>query len=81
MQRDKLSTVHNMEIKEADIAWLAGIIDGEGNIHMGKHLGGNKGKRYLDIKVRVSNTDMRMIKKISEIYVGWESTHGSGDFT
>ena len=57
-----------MDINETDIAWLAGIIDGEGNLHVGRKTAKSNGRRYLDVKVRVSSTDMRMIKRISEIY-------------
>ena len=57
-----------MDINETDIAWLAGIIDGEGNLHVGRKTAKSNGRRYLDVKVMVSSTDMRMIKRISEIY-------------
>jgi hypothetical protein len=52
-----------------ELAWLGGIIDGEGNFHLGSKPATNN-KEYLDVKVRVSSTDMRMIRKISEIYTG-----------
>lgn len=57
--------------REVDLAWLAGIIDGEGNLDFsvqGKPCGDGR-KDYLCPKVRITNTDMRMIRKISEIYV------------
>lgn len=54
-------------MKETDLAWLAGIIDGEGNIQISTKKASN-GKSYLVSKIRVSNCDMRMTKKISEIY-------------
>lgn len=53
--------------REVDLAWLAGIVDGEGNIMISDKIASN-GKRYFMPKVRISNTDIRMIKKISEIY-------------
>lgn len=60
--------------REGDIAWLAGIIDGEGNLQatvQEKPCGSNGAKRpYFEPKLRITNTDVRMIKKISEIYVG-----------
>lgn len=53
--------------REVDLAWLAGIVDGEGNLQFDMKKACN-GKRYFCPKVRVSNTDVRMIKKIAEIY-------------
>ena len=59
--------------REVDLAWLAGIIDGEGNIDFSvqqKQSGENKvPNEYFCPKVRITNTDMRMIRKVSEIYV------------
>lgn len=59
--------------READLAWLAGIIDGEGNLSYsvqtkpsGEHKVPND---YFCPKVRITNTDVRMVHKISEIYV------------
>lgn len=53
--------------REVDLAWLAGIIDGEGA--MSAALKMTSGRFYLDVKVRVYNTDVRMIRKIARIYV------------
>lgn len=53
--------------REVDYAWLAGIIDGEGNLDVRLKVAGN-GKSYLNCKIRIANTDLRMIRKISEIY-------------
>ncbi len=59
--------------REVDLAWLAGIIDGEGNLDFSvqtKPSGENKVPNdYFCPKLRITNTDMRMIRKISEIYV------------
>ena len=57
-----------MEIEEKDLSWLAGIMDGEGNIMVSAKKASANDKRYLAPKVRVSNTDMRMTRKLSEIY-------------
>lgn len=57
--------------REGDIAWLAGIVDGEGNLQatvQEKPCGSIK-RPYFEPKLRITNTDVRMIKKISEIYV------------
>ena len=59
-----------MEILNTELAWLGGIIDGEGNLYINSKKSKINNARYLDVKVRISGTDMRMIKKISEIYVG-----------
>jgi len=65
----------NLEVRpisrEADIAWLAGIIDGEGNLHacVQEKKSGDGRLKFLCPKVRITNTDVRMIKKVSEIYV------------
>ena len=54
--------------REVELAWLAGIYDGEGALSVDLKLAHN-GKLYLTPKVRVYNTDVRMIKKISSLYV------------
>lgn len=53
--------------REVDLAWLAGILDGEGALSAS--LSTKKGRPYLDCRVRVYNTDVRMIQKIARIYV------------
>ena len=53
--------------READLAWLAGIIDGEGCLSVDVKMAAN-GKMYIMPKVRVINTDVRMIQKCSRIY-------------
>lgn len=62
----KNSSVQSIR-RQVDWAWLAGIIDGEGNLNVQVRPGPN-GKPYFRPKVRVANTDIRMIQKISEIY-------------
>lgn len=57
-----------MELRDTEFAWLAGIIDGEGNFYVNSKESKTNGVKYLDVKVRISSTDMRMIKRISEIY-------------
>ena len=65
----------NLEVRpisrEADIAWLAGIIDGEGNLHacVQEKKSGDGRLKILCPKVRIKKPDVRMIKKVSEIYV------------
>jgi hypothetical protein len=57
--------------REGDLGWLAGIIDGEGNLHCSvqEKPCGNTRRSYFEPKLRISNTDVRMIKRVSEIYV------------
>lgn len=57
--------------REVQLAWLAGIIDGEGNIDgsLGVQKPANSGRRYFEPKVRIMNTDLRMIRRIAEIYI------------
>lgn len=57
--------------REVDLAWLAGIIDGEGNLHalVQEKKSGTDRWKYLCPKIRITNTDVRMIHKVSEIYV------------
>jgi hypothetical protein len=54
--------------REVDLAWLAGIIDGEGCLSVDLKKADN-GKSYLMPKVRIINTDVRMIQKCARIYV------------
>jgi hypothetical protein len=57
--------------REVGLSWLAGIIDGEGNIDFSvqeKNCGEGRAS-YFCPKVRITNTDLRMIRRISEIYV------------
>jgi len=61
-------------ISQNDYFWLAGIIDGEGflttNTRNGVHKTRNSGKGHNSFitRIGVGNTDVGMIKKISEIY-------------
>lgn len=53
--------------REVDLAWLAGIIDGEGNLQATVQLkrcgAGGTRRPYFEPKLRVTNTDVRMVKK------------------
>ena len=58
--------------REVDLAWLAGILDSDGNLYLGFKPFTNKrgvAKTYIDVKVRMMNTSMRTIKKVSQIYL------------
>lgn len=56
-------------ISREDYAWLAGIVDGEGNLDWQVTIA-NNGKPYWRPKFRVINTDVAMIAKISQILEG-----------
>ena len=54
--------------REVDLAWLAGILDGEGALSVGLTKHCENGLMYLDPKIRIYNTDIRMIQKVARIY-------------
>lgn len=57
-------------ISREKLSWLAGILDGEGSFHAGfRRIKATKNKHpLLRVRVDVGNTDVFMIKEISEIY-------------
>lgn len=61
-------------INQNDLFWLAGIIDGEGflttNTRNGVHKTRNNGRGHNSFitRIGVGNTDVGMIRKISEVY-------------
>jgi hypothetical protein len=52
-------------IADTDIAWAAGILDGEGSI--GAYTNGNGGRV---LSVQVGNTDFRMVQKLHDMFGG-----------
>lgn len=63
--------IDNQQAKDTDLAWLAGIIDGEGSIllgskgHRGKHLGYHG--LQIGATIHVTNTCGNIISKCEEI--------------
>lgn len=59
------------------LAWLAGIIDGEGWIHVG--ITNSRTGRFIAYRVRVSNTDPAMMNEIMSILdvIGVRYSHGA----
>lgn len=55
------------DLTEAQLGWLAGMIDGEGNLALGTRKNPN-GAEYLDVKVRISGTDIRMMNAVGVMY-------------
>ena len=53
--------------REVDLAWLAGILDGEGALAADLKM--TAGRNYLCPKIRIFNTDVRMVQKCARIYV------------
>jgi len=49
--------------------WLAGVIDGEGSFTLNKRCGVNSGQDSFITRLQIGNTDMGLIKKVSEIFV------------
>lgn len=54
-------------ISREDSAWLAGIIEGEGSIYLAKHKL-TRGKITCRLAITVTNTDYRLLKRVSEIW-------------
>ena len=65
-------TMGDQQITTAEIGWLAGIIDGEGNLDLnhrcGLHRQGRGTWNWDRPRIIIGNTDAIMIQKISEIY-------------
>lgn len=55
-----------MEIKDTDLAWLAGFWDGEGSITIFTHTEKN-GQKKISPTINVTNTDMNVIAHTSQI--------------
>ena len=53
---------------QQDLFWLAGIIDGEGFLTTNTRNGIHKRQKSFVTRIGVGNTDVGMIKRISEIY-------------
>lgn len=56
-----------MTIAESDLGWLAGMLDGEGNMSAGTKID-KEGREYLGVKVRMSGTDIRMMHHVGSLY-------------
>jgi hypothetical protein len=54
-----------MSIKETDLAWAAGIVDGEGCIGLSRI-----SNAHWSLRVAVGNTDIRMIDKLCQCFGG-----------
>ncbi len=56
-------------MKISDKAWTAGIIDGEGSIQISK-MSSWTSKEHYTMRVAVTNTDIRMLEKLKELWGG-----------
>lgn len=62
-----LESISREEIAEQ--AWLAGILDGEGTMHLASSISSrNRERTRYYIQIAVTNTDPRIIQRISEIW-------------
>jgi len=64
----------NPEVSEADLAWLAGIIDGEGSIATYWRTFPSGG-RSPHLKISVANTDWLMIKRVRDLFHALTGRH------
>ena len=58
-------TMGNQQATEAEIGWLAGIIDGEG--HIGLSNQNSKKVRSVRVDLQIVNTDIKLIEKLVNI--------------
>lgn len=56
-------------VTDTDLAWAAGIIDGEGSISLARCKRQGKDETY-SLRVQVGNTDPRMILRLKELFGG-----------
>lgn len=64
----RVQSIRRKETMEK-LYWLAGIIDGEGSFTLNRRCGVNSGQDSFITRLQIGNTDMGMIKEISEIFV------------
>jgi len=50
-------------LNEVESAWLAGVIDGEGSVYLGKHTS----RRSVLCQIIIANTNLAFIQKVYEI--------------
>jgi hypothetical protein len=67
----KSENVQVETISKVDIAWLAGVLDGEGYFIL-YYL---NNKTRIGVNIGVTNSDARMLKKVSEIYSMYNLTY------
>jgi hypothetical protein len=56
------------EVKETEKAWLAGVIEGEGCLAIVQNFDKHGKGRYNTVRIGVTNGDLFLIKKVSEIF-------------
>jgi len=61
----------NKNTSPTDLAWAAGVIDGEGCIHIRWAKNYLRGSRRHVLAIDVVNTDPRMIEKLKALFGGW----------
>lgn len=53
-----------MAVKDTELSWLAGVIESEGSITLGRA----KNKGYCSVFVHFCNTDLQMVAEVRRIY-------------
>ena len=70
-------------MNETDVAWAAGIIDGEGCIHVQRRWPEshrNSKSLYHYLRLSVTNTDIEMLKRLQSIFQGSINQRKDGSF-
>lgn len=62
------------KLTEAEKGYLAGLIDGEGTISLLQHGANKSGEPYYRIRVRIANTDIKMVKWLTSKMGIWNVT-------
>lgn len=57
--------------KDTDLAWAAGIVDGEGCIHIKMQADKRRGTNRHVLVVSVVNTDPRMVQRLHDVFGGY----------
>ena len=55
-------------MKKLDIAYIAGLFDGEGDVGMYKYTSSKNGKRYLKLTPRIHNTNKNVLDWIASTF-------------
>lgn len=66
----------NENIKKIDIAYIAGLFDGEGNARVEKYKSSKNGKYYYRIRARIFNTNITCLYHVKKI-IGYGGVYAS----
>ena len=65
-----MSATTQVTTKDTDLAWAAGVFDGEGCVLLAKHTTGNRKTESWLLRADVANTDPKMLVKLRAIFGG-----------